>query len=103
MKEKEVTELVGIVGRCKWQRNECRIRLLIGKVYENQNGSLYSDTKWYNLKVLNSQKQRSFLESLRNGDKIRAIGHFHRRYIKDNEGWTSIWEDLWVEKLEKLS
>lgn len=98
---KEKLKLTGTVSRCRWNHSVFELSLLVGDVIRNQNGNLFSNTKWYCLKSDIKTVPMDIIKTIGKGDKVTVEGIKNSRLVKDKNGWTSLDNSITITKIEK--
>lgn len=95
-------KLTGTVSRCRWNHKVLELSLLVGDVIKNQNGNLFSNTKWYFLKSDIKTVPLDIVKTIGKGDKIAVEGIENHRLVKDKNGWTSLDNSITISKIMKV-
>ena len=95
-------KLTGTVSRCRWNHSVLELSLLVGDIIRNQNGNLFSNTKWYCLKSDIRTVPLDIVVTIGKGDKVIVEGIKNYRLVKDKNGWTSLDNSITITKIEKV-
>ena len=95
-------KLTGTVSRCRWNHRVFELSLLVGDVIRNQNGNLFSNTKWYYLKSDIKTVPLDIVKTIGKGDKVTVEGTKNFRLVKDKNGWTSLDNSITIIKIMKV-
>ena len=100
--ERKTIELKGTVSRCRWNHSIIELSLLVGDVITNQNGCLFSNTKWYGLKIKPNTIPMDIIQTIGKGDVVLVEGYENNKLVKDKNGWTSLDNSITVTKVIKV-
>ena len=101
--EKKSIKLTGTVSKCRWNHSIVELSLLVGDIITNQNGNLFSNTKWYGMKIMKNTIPINIIETIGKGDVVTVEGYENHKLVKDKNGWESLDNTITVTKIKKES